>query len=83
MKVAMTPSAHEILIIGGTYKHFKGNLYKVLAIAKHSETEEDMVVYQKLYGNEDIWVRPYDMFVDFKEVDGILVKRFDYVGSSK
>lgn len=83
MKIAMTPSEHENLIIGGTYKHFKGNLYKVLAIAKHSETEEDMVVYQKLYGNEDIWVRPYDMFVDLKEVDGILVKRFDYVDSSK
>lgn len=69
----------ENLIIGGTYRHFKGNHYKVLAIAKHSETEEQMVVYQKLYGEQDIWVRPYDMFIDMKEVDGILVKRFEKV----
>lgn len=70
---------NEELIIGGIYRHFKGNHYKVLAIAKHSETEEQMVVYQKLYGEQDIWVRPYDMFIDMKEVDGILVKRFEKV----
>lgn len=70
---------NENLIIGGTYKHFKGNLYKVLAIAKHSETEELMVVYQKLYGDHDVWVRPYEMFVDTKEVNGEWVKRFEKV----
>ena len=70
---------HEEIIIGGTYKHFKGNLYKVLAIAKHSETEERMVVYQKLYGDHDTWVRPYDMFVDMKEIDGKMIKRFEWV----
>ncbi|HAS72922.1 MAG TPA: DUF1653 domain-containing protein [Clostridiales bacterium UBA8960] len=70
---------HEEIIIGGTYKHFKGNLYKVLAIAKHSETEELMVVYQKLYGDHDTWVRPYDMFVDMKEIDGKMIKRFEWV----
>lgn len=83
MNASRIPSTNEQLIIGGTYKHFKGNLYKVLAIAKHSETEEDMVVYQKLYANEDIWVRPYSMFIDLKEVDGVMVKRFDYIDSSK
>lgn len=69
----------ESLIIGGIYRHFKGNLYKVLHIAKHSETEQSMVVYQKLYGEHDIWVRPLDMFLDYKEVDGKLVKCFEEV----
>jgi hypothetical protein len=70
---------NESIIIGGIYRHFKGNLYKVLHTAKHSETEELMVVYQKLYGNHDIWVRPLDMFLDYKEVDGKMVKRFEEV----
>ncbi|MCL2737547.1 MAG: DUF1653 domain-containing protein [Alphaproteobacteria bacterium] len=52
--------------IGATYKHFKGNEYKVIAIAKHSETEEDMVVYQKLYGDMATWVRPASMWDDIK-----------------
>jgi hypothetical protein len=73
----------ESLIIGGIYRHFKGNLYKVLHIAKHSETEESMVVYQKLYGDHDIWVRPLDMFLDYKEVDGKLVKRFEEVSGGE
>lgn len=66
----------EELVIGGTYRHFKGNLYKVLAVATHSETEERMVVYQKLYGEQDVWVRPYDMFLDMKETPEGRVKRF-------
>jgi hypothetical protein len=70
---------NESIIIGGIYRHFKGNLYKVLHTAKHSETEELMVVYQKLYGNHDIWVRPLDMFLDYKEVDDKMVKRFEEV----
>lgn len=69
----------ESIIFGGIYRHFKGNLYKVLHVAKHSETEEPMVVYQKLYGDHDIWVRPLDMFLDYKEVDGKMVKRFEEV----
>ena len=73
----------ESLIIGGIYRHFKGNLYKVLHIAKHSETEALMVVYQKLYGDHDIWVRPLEMFLDYKEVDGNLVKRFEEVSDGE
>jgi len=49
--------------IGGIYKHFKGNMYEVKAIALHSETMEKMVVYQALYGDNEIFVRPYDSFV--------------------
>ncbi|MCR5799880.1 MAG: DUF1653 domain-containing protein [Lachnospiraceae bacterium] len=49
--------------IGAIYKHFKGNLYEVKAIATHSETEEKMVVYQALYGDNDTYVRPYDSFI--------------------
>ena len=53
--------------VGKIYKHFKDKKYKVLAIAIHSETDEPHVVYQALYGTEQIYVRPYDMFAS--EVD--------------
>lgn len=64
------------VIIGGKYRHFKGNEYRVLHLARHSETEEMMVVYQALYGERDIWVRPLTMFLDKKVVNGLLVDRF-------
>ncbi|QUH18895.1 DUF1653 domain-containing protein [Alkaliphilus sp. B6464] len=63
--------------IGKKYRHFKGNEYLVLHLAKHSETLEDIVVYQPLYGEMGIWVRPLDMFLDQVEVNGILVNRFE------
>lgn len=65
--------------IGKKYKHFKGKEYLVLYVAKHSETLEDMVVYQALYGEKGIWVRPLNMFLDTKEVDGEIVNRFEEV----
>lgn len=55
------------LKINGIYKHYKGDLYIVLDVANHSETLEKMVVYRALYGDNKLWVRPYDMFFD--EVD--------------
>ena len=49
------------------YKHFKGNYYLVEDIAKHSETDEEYVVYRQLYGDGELWIRPLDMFLE--EVD--------------
>lgn len=50
--------------IGKIYKHFKGDLYLVLDIGKYSETGELMVIYKALYGNNETWIRPYNMFID-------------------
>jgi hypothetical protein len=66
--------------IGVKYRHFKGNDYLVLNIAKHSETLEDYVVYQALYGDKGIWVRPMSMFEEMVEVNGMPVSRFKRVG---
>lgn len=52
----------RVILVGKTYKHFKGELYKVLCIATDSETKEEVVVYEALYGKHLIWTRPYDMF---------------------
>lgn len=61
---------------GKYYRHFKGNIYCVLHIAKHSETLEDMVVYQAMYGERGIWVRPLSMFEEVIERDGKTFRRF-------
>lgn len=63
----------------GTYKHYKGKLYEVLDVARHSETLEYFVVYKTLYGDFDTWVRPLEMFTETVEVDGVEVKRFELV----
>ena len=68
------------IVIGGKYEHYKGKSYRVLAIARHSETLEKMVVYQQQYGEEDIWVRPLEMFLETVEVEGRTVPRFKYIG---
>lgn len=59
---------HEGVVVGGKYRHYKGGEYVVLAIATNSETLERMVVYKALYGAEQVWVRPYNMFLE--KVDG-------------
>ncbi len=63
----------------GIYEHFKGNTYKVLGVARHSETREELVVYQQLYGEREFCVRPLDMFLEEVEKDGKRVPRFRYV----
>ena len=63
--------------VGKKYKHFKGNEYLVLHLAKHSETLEDLVVYQPQYGEMGIWVRPLSMFLEQVEVDGKMMNRFE------
>ena len=60
----------------GLYRHFKGNLYRLLYVAKHSETLEEMVVYQALYGEQGIWVRPASMWNEHVERDGYSGPRF-------
>ena len=62
----------------GIYKHYKGNLYEVLGVARHSETEQQHVVYKTLYGDYSMWIRPLEMFVEQIEVDGELVARFEF-----
>jgi hypothetical protein len=60
----------------GLYRHYKGQNYEVLHVAKHSETREEMVVYRALYGEFGIWVRPLSMFQETVMVDGVPVPRF-------
>ena len=64
----------------GKYRHFKGNEYCVLGMARHSETLEEMVVYQALYGEGGIWVRPAHMWNETVERDGYCGPRFAYIG---
>ncbi len=64
----------------GRYRHFKGNEYEVIGIARDSETLEDTVVYRALYGDGELWVRPLSMFCEQVERDGKKVRRFTYIG---
>lgn len=68
---------------GESYRHFKGKEYLVLYIAKHSETLEEFVVYQALYGERGIWVRPLSMFAEQVEVNGRLINRFEEIDESE
>ena len=63
----------------GKYRHFKGNVYEVIGIAKHSETLEEMVVYRALYGEGGYWVRPVGMWHEEITRDGKTFKRFTYI----
>ncbi len=66
----------------GIYEHYKGRKYRVIGIAKHSETLEDMVVYEALYENEllKLWVRPLKIFLEEIEVASKKIPRFKYLG---
>lgn len=64
----------------GRYQHYKGEEYLVLGVARHSETEESLVVYRQDYGERGLWVRPLAMFTEAVTVDRQVVPRFRYVG---
>jgi len=63
----------------GLYKHYKGQEYQVIEVARHSETQEWLVVYRCLYGDYSLWVRPYDMFIETILIDGKEKPRFEYI----
>jgi hypothetical protein len=66
-------------VVQGIYRHYKGSLYQVLHTAKHSETEESLVVYRCLYGEYGVWVRPLAMFTETVTVDGKEIPRFELI----
>lgn len=67
----------------GKYQHYKGNFYKVIGVARHSETDEELVVYQALYADENgkfqVWVRPIKMFLENIIINGKIVPRFKFI----
>jgi hypothetical protein len=64
------------MIQPGRYRHYKGNDYEVIGVAKHSETEEAFVVYRALYGEQGLWIRPAVLFLESVVVDGLARPRF-------
>lgn len=63
----------------GRYRHYKGNFYEVIGVGRHSETEEEYVIYRALYGDYGLWIRPKQMFLEKILVNGIEVYRFEFV----
>jgi hypothetical protein len=68
-----------VTIKPGIYRHYKDNLYEVIGVAKHSETEEPHVVYRPLYGDRGLWIRPLSMFTETVDVGGCEVLRFSFI----
>lgn len=79
LEIAMTPETLK----PGVYRHFKGNIYKLLFVARHSETQEPMVVYQALYGEGGHWVRPASMWCEQVIHQGQQVPRFMWLGDAQ
>ncbi len=78
--VLMTFEEAKEKILPGKYRHFKGNEYEVIDIARHSETLEPMVVYRALYGEGGVWVRPAEMWLETVEKNGKTIRRFEKTG---
>jgi cyclomaltodextrinase / maltogenic alpha-amylase / neopullulanase len=68
------------MITPGKYRHFKGQDYQVIGVAKHTETEETLVIYRALYGAGGLWARPVDMFREKIMIEGKMVSRFEWIG---
>ena len=69
----------QSIIVGSLYEHYKGFRYKIIGVARHSETLEELVVYQALYGEGGIWVRPLAMFLENIVINGQSKPRFKLV----
>ena len=67
------------MVVPGVYRHYKGQHYEVLGVAKHSETEEEFVVYRASYGERGLWIRPLAMFMEHVDKDGVSVPRFSRI----
>ncbi|MFY8328627.1 DUF1653 domain-containing protein [Pseudoalteromonas sp. ZZD1] len=79
----MTTAIKPLSLKSGLYQHYKGPQYKVLHVATHSETEEQLVIYQALYGEYGIWARPLSMFLETVKKDGQIIPRFAYLGDAE
>ena len=66
----------------GTYRHYKGRLYEVLGVVRHSETLAPLVLYRPMQGDGTIWVRPFEMFVESIEIQGVRQPRFAHIDAS-
>ena len=73
----MTIDINEVQL--GKYRHFKGNLYELIEVAHHSESQEPIAVYRALYGDHGLWVRPLEMFLETIERDGAEIQRFQHI----
>ncbi len=74
-------SLAKSVVVGSFYEHYKGLHYKILGVARHSETLEELGVYQALYGEGDVWVRPLSMFLENITINGELHPRFKLIQS--
>ena len=67
----------------GRYRHFKGKEYTVIGMARHSETQEELVVYRQEYGDRRMWVRPLAMFLETVMINGSKIPRFQHINANK
>lgn len=81
MKKSAPPLSRKANLIKiGLYQHYKGNYYRLLGIGRHSETLEEFVIYHAVDGNQELWIRPLDMFCENVQMEGnIEMPRFSYI----
>jgi hypothetical protein len=81
-EIDLTETTNANALKKGIYQHFKGKRYELIDIARHSENQEEYVVYRALYGERGLWIRPLAMFDETIERDGKRVKRFAWLGEA-